>query len=1277
MATIRFLHLVSSTFIMLPAREIPECYEEGPDSKVRCKVCTNAKWVTFQRGHVREHLGSAKHRKAVELLQVRQAGRADIEQRLGVVAAIEQNILPSGLTLAKLELPNLRPTVQEPCSEAENDMWQEYDKYEADFSAGNQVSDDEARRKVERDMDIMGIWDAVSLGQQLDGELDAAPNPAAEDDALLAEVLAALDASDPFNATEVQADTFKSAEWYPYPSKTMLLLDVCDNLPRLPVSESLMRIIIWILKQCGASDVPSLDALRKMQKTLRSQCGVPTISCTSIQGKNFCINDPRAIIRMECANPDIRSQLHLYPEVNTDGSVSEIWHGAKLCNELSPDLLTPMFDAGHGTHYYVNEIAQLVDSRFVIPVRWIKVDGAMHVDVHAVELNNENKADVKTDIFRVSAALLAFNLLDLEFNNRIPEWSDAAIANGYKDRMPNPLRSIAKGDPFYTIFIDYFSDDVSGNRSKSWNKHWNAYMTNRSLPRNLLQNEFYVHFVSTSQHASIPEQFKEFQKLIKTSEINPIRVPDPASSTGCSCYRLIVNADPSDNPMQAEICSCMGAAANLPCRKCKAGGTQVDKTTNEGYHAMFSCGELRSKSVILQTVQKQIKLACEGDEAELKKTYTASGIKDKYTEYWINDILSQFKKEVEKGASKDTVSVALKQWVKDNNDDIYSPFLTTDGFDPPRDTPIELLHTILLGVLKYVWHATHKSWTAEQKKTFELRLQAANISGLTIEGIRAAYIVQYANSLIGRQFKTLLQCTIFQLHDMTDENLFRAWMTVGELSALLWYPKIKDMELHCADLHVAIGNFLDSFAEIDPSKMITKVKTHLLTHAPSDIRMFGPLLGAITEAFESFNGVFRPCSILSNHRAPSRDIALQLAAQEGVKHRVAGGAWPLRGEGNEIIWTRCGPAARQLMQDQPILQRLFGWKKAEILTAGSLTLAPISAIKGQRGRPDRKTIILRSTKAGLAFNFRDYDLDSEWFKCKNLVAQSQELCDTNSWVVSSSPLDAEDTVMGKVVEILRRTDSLEGLVILEQYTVQPERHALFNMPVLTPKRREEASSIQDIQFAFNVQHDCSSGTCKPSGKRPVLQERLETRLEESFIEHDSLVNRFIINIASLHNPHLLRCVVPAALIKPMPIWDDRVLLHRQQAERLREGREARKAKNAAAAAARKALRPGTLKAPRVSKKTATGSKRTRTGDTGRPGKAKRQKRSHLPERPDELENDSSSDSDSDSDSDSASESEDKDDEERLVVEEDQQRPTVASRRPGLRVRVNVDYSAQL
>ncbi|KAJ7819753.1 hypothetical protein B0H14DRAFT_2282891, partial [Mycena olivaceomarginata] len=74
----------------------------------------------------------------------------------------------------------------------------------------------------------------------------------------------------------------------------------------------------------------------------------------------------------------------------------------------------------------------------------------------------------------------------------------------------------------------------------------------------------------------------------------------------------------------------------------------------------------------------------------------------------------------------------------------------------------------------------------------------------------------------------------------------------------------------------------------------------------------------------------------------------------------------------------------------------------------------------------------------------------------------------------------------------------------------------------------------EVWFAFHVQHNCSSGTCKPTGKRPTLQERQETQLEESFIEHNAQVSRFIVNTASLHNPHLLRWVLPAALINPSP-----------------------------------------------------------------------------------------------------------------------------------------------
>jgi hypothetical protein len=155
---------------------------------VRCKVCRNAKWIAFK--HVKEHLSSTKHKQVVEESQVREAGRANIEQRLGVVVA-EQGHSGSALTLANLRLPNFQPVLaQEMPSEAEESMWREYSRYDTDFSAGDQVSDEDARRSFEQEMDTTGIWDAVGLGRQLDGELDEPSNPAAADDALLVEVLA-------------------------------------------------------------------------------------------------------------------------------------------------------------------------------------------------------------------------------------------------------------------------------------------------------------------------------------------------------------------------------------------------------------------------------------------------------------------------------------------------------------------------------------------------------------------------------------------------------------------------------------------------------------------------------------------------------------------------------------------------------------------------------------------------------------------------------------------------------------------------------------------------------------------------------------------------------------------------------------------------------------------------------------------------------------------------------------------------------------------------------
>jgi hypothetical protein len=124
------------------------------------------------------------------------------------------------------------------------------------------------------------------------------------------------------------------------------------------------------------------------------------------------------------------------------------------------------------------------------------------------------------------------------------------------------------------------------------------------------------------------------------------------------------------------------------------------------------------------------------------------------------------------------------------------------------------------------------------------------------------------------------------------------------------------------DVETAAANVLDIAALIDPSKIILKIKYHLLAHLREDIIRFGPLVGAASETHECFNAVFRFCSILSNHLAPSRDIALQLAEQEVLRHFLSGGSWKSARSGD---WVTPAPAVSKFLGENTFFQTLLGY----------------------------------------------------------------------------------------------------------------------------------------------------------------------------------------------------------------------------------------------------------------------------------------------------------------------------------------------------------------
>ncbi|KAJ6608791.1 hypothetical protein B0H10DRAFT_1815126, partial [Mycena sp. CBHHK59/15] len=491
----------------------------------------------------------------------------------------------------------------------------------------------------------------------------------------------------------------------------------------------------------------------------------------------------------------------------------------------------------------------------------------------------------------------------------------------YAQRIPNRFRSIDNGEDLFTVWVPVWADDVSGARSKQYQKHLNVYTANANLPGQLLQQEYFVRFVSTSPHAGALEQLKVVVDRVKSTHLKPMRTYNAETQRPCG-FRLNVPDGPADNPQQAEEASHIGHQGNYFCRRCLVGGTNEEKECPDGYHSFYQVSLLACFSV--SGLLSQLSLATYGVASHVDTLQTSTGTKDKIAQHWI-DILILKSREMQAstpGRSVDEISNELLVWLAKETDQPYNPLLDLPFFDPSQDTLVEILHTILLGHAKYTWYELHHNWTAVQQDIFTIRLQGTNLDGLRVPPIRAAYMMQYRNGLIGKHFKTLMQTMIFHIHDLVTPDQFALVRALGELGPILWMPVIDNLEEYLADLQILIDNILDAFAAIDPSKILIKLKLHVLEHVPEDIRRRGPAVRFSTEVFECFNAIFRLCSVLSNHQAPSRDIAAKFADLDRVKHILSGGYWF---DESELAWVRGGKDVQRILRNTPIIQRHLGW----------------------------------------------------------------------------------------------------------------------------------------------------------------------------------------------------------------------------------------------------------------------------------------------------------------------------------------------------------------
>ncbi|KAG8695586.1 hypothetical protein FRC08_007683 [Ceratobasidium sp. 394] len=439
-----------------------------------------------------------------------------------------------------------------------------------------------------------------------------------------------------------------------------------------------------------------------------------------------------------------------------------------------------------------------------------------------------------------------------------------------------------------------------------------------------------------------------------------------------------------------------------------------------------------------------------------------------------------------------------------------NPLLSVEGLDIHIDTPTEILHTLLLGIAKYLWvEAVHAMDKNKQFDLFCTRLRSVSVAGINGDRPMPNYICTNRGSLTGKHFKTLVQTSAFCFYGLIPDTLHAAWASLSQLAVLAWYSVIDNLPAYITELEQAIQVLLHDLAKCAPQLLIDKGKVHLLVHMPYFVLRFGPLLGPDTERYESFNSVFRECSIHSNRQAPSRDIAANFAAFDRMRHVASGGCWFNR---ETKAWQRAGPHVLALTQSSSFLCKILGSKDPAVKPPGSV-IVPAKSPSTTWANTELSSF---ACPAGL-------NQESLMRLAAKFKTQCGDTASSESHV-AFRPIDSEpdsQLMLGRIHKIwAAQSGGGPACVLLYAFDWVPDDSTL-NMPAVQLRGDLVFTTVSNILGVINLQHRCAFMGCKDTGRITVRQERQDTDVTQKAIEHTDNTN-FLVNIHSMHNYALIR-----------------------------------------------------------------------------------------------------------------------------------------------------------
>ncbi len=96
-----------------------------------------------------------------------------------------------------------------------------------------------------------------------------------------------------------------------------------------------------------------------------------------------------------------------------------------------------------------------------------------------------------------------------------------------------------------------------------------------------------------------------------------------------------------------------------------------------------------------------------------------------------------------------------------------------------RSTPVETLHTILLGPYKYLLRTIMGQLSHQQKEEVLARMRAFNYSAFKVRVY--GNITRYFGSFVGRDFKAWAQMALFIIGPYLDEDEASVWLSLSKV----------------------------------------------------------------------------------------------------------------------------------------------------------------------------------------------------------------------------------------------------------------------------------------------------------------------------------------------------------------------------------------------------------------------------------------------------------------------------------------------------------------